>query len=154
MQGSATRHSPRISMEPTASLVPFGTASGMIAVATCTGGVSGGGVCEGSANAASTIVFGSSGAAAVSVAVNDSATVAVSTARSTLSATTLLIAVAGPASAVRGADWRSLVATALLHWVTAEPKPTRQATNAVSHSTAATVAHRRGFTIPVSKCSA
>ena len=46
MQISATRHSSRISMVFTASLLSSSTGSGMFAVATCPGGVSGGSTCN------------------------------------------------------------------------------------------------------------
>src|SRR5258708_31445293 len=70
MQISATRHSSRISTEFTASsLTSFGTGSSVLAVATCTGGVSGGSICDESGNAASTIDSGSSEVAVVPVAV-------------------------------------------------------------------------------------
>ena len=56
------------------------TGSGVFAVATCTGGASGGSICDGSGNAASTIDSGSSEAAVLSAAVpvTDSAAVATS----------------------------------------------------------------------------
>src|SRR6266705_2125620 len=97
MQMSATRHSSGISMELTASLASFGTGSGVLAVATCTGGVSGGGICDESGNVASTIDSGSSETAAVSLAVpvTDSAAVATSA----LATTALPVAVASGASA-------------------------------------------------------
>src|ERR1700676_3156890 len=80
MQMSAARHSSGMSMELTASLASFGTGSGVLAVATCTGGISGGSFCDESGNAASTIDSGSSEAAVVAVAVpvTDSAAVATS----------------------------------------------------------------------------
>src|SRR6266849_9651203 len=80
MQISANRHSSRISMELTASLTSFGTASDGFAVATCTGGRSAGSICDGSGNAASTIDSGSYEATVLPVAipVTDSAAVATS----------------------------------------------------------------------------
>src|SRR6202040_1755136 len=68
MQLSATRHSSRISTEPTASLAAFGIGSSALVVVACTGGVSGGSICDESGNAASTIGSGSCEAADVSVA--------------------------------------------------------------------------------------
>src|SRR5260221_11660481 len=97
MQMSATRHSSRLSMDLTASLASFGTGSGVLAVATCTGGVSGGSICDEAGNAASTIDSGSSDAAVVSVAVCVTGSAAVAT--SALATTALLIAVAWGASA-------------------------------------------------------
>src|ERR1700704_2224443 len=97
MQMSATRHSSRISMEVTASLASFGTGSGVLAVATCTGGVSGGSICDASGNAASTIDSGPSEAAIVSVAVPVTNSAAVTT--SSLATAALPIAVACGASA-------------------------------------------------------
>ena len=61
------------------SLASSSTGSGVFAVATCTGGVSGGSVCDVSGNAASTIDFGSSEAAVVSAAVPVTASAAVAT---------------------------------------------------------------------------
>src|SRR5260370_29096733 len=66
MQMSATRHSSGISMELTASLTSFGTGSGVLAVATCTGGDSCGGICDQLGNMASTIDSPLSEAAVVS----------------------------------------------------------------------------------------
>src|SRR6266851_8935415 len=79
MQISATRHSSRISTESTASLASFGTGSGVLAVVTGTGGVSGGSICDGSGNAATTIDSGLSEAAVVSVSVPITGSVAVAT---------------------------------------------------------------------------
>src|ERR1700692_4563351 len=89
MQLSATRHSSRISMDLAGSLTSFGTGSGVLAVATCTGGVSGGSICDEAANAASTIDSGSSDAAVVSVAVCVTGSAAVAT--SALATAALLI---------------------------------------------------------------
>src|SRR6266852_5313846 len=156
MQISATRHSSRISMELTASLASFGTGSGVLAVANCTGGVSGGSICDESGDAASTIDSGSSEAAVVSVAVPvpDSAAVATSA----LATAALPIAVAcgasaSSASAVRDGARRSSIGTAPVFSMPAEPKPASQATTqpartTVPHNAAATVANRRGFMIP------
>src|ERR1700730_7604964 len=147
MQGSATRHSSRISMEFTVSLVSLGAASGVFGVATCTGGVSGGSICDESVNAASTIGFGSSEAAVVSVAVSLTDSAAFAT--STLPIPALPIAVgcgASAKSAVRDGTRRSRVGAAVFS-VPVEPKLARQATNAVSHNTAATDANS-GFMIP------
>src|SRR5258708_10048971 len=69
MQVSATRHSSRISMRLTASLTSFGARSDGFGVATCTGGKSADGTCDGSGNAASTIDSGSSEAAGLPVAI-------------------------------------------------------------------------------------
>src|SRR5207342_559107 len=113
MQLSATRHSPRISMELTSSLTSFGVGSDMLAVATCTGGDSGGSICDESGNAASTIDFGSSEAGVVSAAVLviDSAAVATSA----LPTTVLPVArgvSASSASAMRYGVRRSSIDTA------------------------------------------
>src|SRR5438105_12366601 len=111
MQMSATRHSSRISMELATSLASFGTGSGVLAVATCTGGVSGGSICDESGNAASTIDSGS-GAAIVSVAVpvTDSATVATSALAT--AALPIAVASASSATAVRDGARRSSIGTA------------------------------------------
>src|SRR5258706_16250276 len=97
MQISATRHSSRISTESTASLASFGTGSGVLAVVTGTGGVSGGSICDESGNAATTIDSGLSEAAVVSVAVPITGSVAVAT--SALATAALPIAVACGATA-------------------------------------------------------
>src|SRR5437879_6053847 len=97
MQISATGHSSRVSMVFTASLASFGTGSGVFAVATCTGGVSGGSICDESGSAASTVDTGLSEAAIVSVAVAVTDSVAIAT--SALATATLPIAVACGASA-------------------------------------------------------
>ena len=159
MQLSATRHSSRISMELTASLTPFGTGSGVLAVATCTGGVSGGSVCDESVIAASTIDFGSSEAALVSMAVPVTDTAAATPAIPTagLPITVAWAASASSTSAVRDAARRSTIAAAPVFSIPAEPKPASQATTqpaiTVWHNTAAAVANRRGFMIPTSKGS-
>src|SRR5258708_21732275 len=77
MQISGTRQWSTISRELPASLTSFGARSDVLAIATCTGGGSCGGLCEASGKAALTINFGSSGAALVSAAacVTGSATV-------------------------------------------------------------------------------
>ena len=126
----------------------------MLAVATCTGGVSGGRICDESVNAASTIDFGSSEAAVVSVAVSVTDSAAFAT--STLPTPALPIAVgcgvsASSKSAVRDGTRRSRVGAAVFS-VPVETKLATQATNAVSHNTAATDANS-GFMIPVSKRS-
>src|ERR1700704_3346615 len=97
MQMSATRQSSRISMELTASLASFGTGSGVLAVATCTGGVSGGSICDESGNAASTIDCGRSALAVVAMGVCVIGAAAV--AASALAASALLVTVAAGASA-------------------------------------------------------
>src|SRR5258707_15628486 len=110
MQVSANRHSSRISMRLTASLASFGTGSGVLAVVTGTGGVSGGSICDESGNAATTIDSGTPEAAVVSVAVPITGSAAVATsalATATLAIAALPIAVAcgataSSASAVRG----------------------------------------------------
>src|SRR5260370_19751878 len=150
---SATRQSWRISMGLTVSLASFGTGSGLLAVATCTGGVSDGGICDEAGDPASTIDSGSSEAAVVSVAVIDSAAVATSA----LAIAALPIAVAcgafaSSASAARDGARRSSIGTAPVFSMPAEPKPTGQATTqpartTVPHNAAATVANRRGFMI-------
>src|SRR5258706_16117695 len=120
MQISATRHSSRISMESTASLASFGTGSGVLAVATCTDGVSGGTTWDESGNAATTIDSGLSEAAVVSVAVPVTGSAAVATsalATAALAAAALPIAVAfgataSSASAARDVAGRSSIGTA------------------------------------------
>src|SRR5258705_3071768 len=102
MQVSATRHSSRISMRLTASLESFGTGSGVLAVVTGTGGVSGGSICDESGNAATTIDSGSPEPAVVSAAVPITGSVAVATsalATATLAIAALPIAVACGATA-------------------------------------------------------
>src|ERR1700749_3447037 len=103
MQISATRHSSGSSMDLTGSLKSSRIGSAGLAVATCTGGDSGGGICDAIGNVASTIVFDSSETDVVSVAgvvsggdsVADSAAVATSP----LATAALTIAVVGDASA-------------------------------------------------------
>src|SRR2546429_9979036 len=100
MQISATRHSSRISTESTASLASFGTGSGVLAVVTDTGGVSGGSICDESGNAATTIDSGLSEAAVVPVAVPVTGSAALppsALANAGLRATPLPLAVAGGA---------------------------------------------------------
>src|SRR5258708_15166483 len=112
---STTRHSSRISMELAASLTSFGTGSGVLAVATCTGGDSGGGICDEFGNAASTIDSGSSEAGVMSVAVPVTDTAAIATsalATSVLATVAPSIAVAfgeaaSSASAVRDGTRRA-----------------------------------------------
>src|SRR5712671_1445306 len=96
MQISATRHSSRISTESTASFASFGTGSGVLAVVTDAGGVSGGSICDESGNAATTIDSGLSEAAVVSVAVpvTGSAAVATSALATAALATAVLAAAA------------------------------------------------------------
>src|SRR6516162_8592047 len=91
-------------MELTASLVSLGIASDVLAVATCTGGVSGGSICDQYVNAASTIDAGSSEAAVVSVAVPVTDAAATSALRPTAVACS---ASASSASAVRAGTARS-----------------------------------------------
>src|SRR6267154_5770914 len=122
MQISATRHSSRISTESTASLVSFGTGSGVLAVATCTDGVSGGSICDESGNVASTIDSGSSEAAVVSVLVTNSA--AIATSASPIAALPIAVdggSYAGPKSAMRIGAWRSTIDIAV-SWMPAELK--------------------------------
>src|SRR5437899_9413157 len=102
MQISATGHSSRISTESTASLASFGTGSGVLAVVTDTGGVSGGSICDESGNAATTIDSGLSEAAVVSVSVPVTGSAAVATsalATAALATAALPIAVACGATA-------------------------------------------------------
>src|SRR5258705_3493943 len=165
MQISATRHSSRISTESTASLASFGTGSGVLAVVTGTGSVSGGSICDESGNAATTIDSGLSEAAVVSVAVPITGSVAVATSAlatavlATATATAALpIAVACGAtassvSAVRDGARRSSIGTAAVISMPAEPKPASEATTQPARTTvpqdaAATVANRRAFMIP------
>src|SRR5712675_3259202 len=153
MQTSATTHPSTISMELTASLTSFGTGSGVLAVATCTGGVLGGSFCDESGNAATT--FGSSEAAVVSVAVpvtDSAAVVTPALATAALPIAAACGASASSASAVRDGARRSSIGTAPVFSIPAEPKPTSQATTqlartTVPHNAAATVANRRGFMI-------
>src|SRR4030088_580787 len=143
-------------MELKASLKSFGTRSGVLAVATRTGGDSGASICDESGNAASTIDFGSSEAAGVSVVVpvTDSAAAATSS----LATAALPIAVAcgasaSSASAVRDGARRSSIGTAPVFSVPADPKPPSEKTThptrtIVPHNAGATVANRRGYMIP------
>src|ERR1700738_3598145 len=81
MQTSIAGHSSGTSMGLTASLASLGTGSDVLAVVTCTGGVSGGSIFRDELfNSAPAIDSGSSEAAVVSVAVpvTDSAAVATS----------------------------------------------------------------------------
>src|SRR6476469_7020674 len=124
MQISATRHSSRISTEFTPSLASFGIGSGVLAVAACTGGVSGGSICDESVNAASTIGFDSSEAAVVSVAVSfiDSAAVATPTlATAALPIAAACGATASSASAVRAGAPRTSIGTAPVGSMPATP---------------------------------
>src|SRR5258705_7831044 len=153
MEMPATRHSSRVSMVFTASLASFSTGSGVFAVATCTGGVSGGSTCDESGKAASRIDLGWSEAAVVSAAVpvTDSATAATS-ALATVILPDAVACGASTTSAVRdGSGWPS-IDTAPVFSNPAEPKPTSQATTqparpTVPHNAAATVANRPGFMI-------
>src|SRR5580693_2751596 len=116
MQVSATRHSSRISEELTASLASFVTGSGVLAVTTCTGDVSGGGICDESGNVASTIDASSFEAAVVSaVPVTDSAAVAtLALATAALPIAVACGASASSASAVRDGVRRSSIDTSAL----------------------------------------
>src|SRR5258706_11809237 len=153
MQISATRHSSRISTELTVSLTSFGTGSSVLAVATCTGGVLGGSICDESGNAASTIDSGSSEVAVVPVAVPVTDLAAVAT--SALGTAALPIAVgrgafANSASAARDGARRSSIEIAPAFSMPTEPKPASQATTQPArttdpHNSAATVANCRGF---------
>src|SRR5262249_60031496 len=94
---------------------------------------------------------GSSETAILSAAIADLATVAIAAS----STAALPIALARGASmtstlAARAGARRSMIGIAPAFSVPVEPKPATQATNAVSHSTAATVAYRRGFMIAAS----
>src|SRR6266702_1231921 len=130
MQMSVSRHSSGISMELTASLTSCTTGSGVLAVATCTGGDSCGSICE-LGDVASTIDSALSEAVVVSVAVpvNDAAAVATSD----LATVALPISVACgasaiSASAVRDAARRSSISATPVFSVPAGPKPASQAT--------------------------
>src|ERR1700692_4478993 len=154
MQISATRHSSRISIEPTVSLTSFGTASDGFAVATCTGGGSAGSVCDGSGNAASTMYSGSYEATILPVAIPVTDSAAVATSVLATAALPIAVACGGPASsALAGREAaRSSIGTAPVFSMPAEPQPASQATihparTIVPHN-AATVADRRGFMIP------
>src|SRR6266576_241488 len=161
MQTSAAGHSSRLSMKLTASLALLGTGSGLLAVATCTGGVSGGSLWDESVKPASTFDCGSSEAAVVSVAVPVADPAALAT--SALPTAALAIAVACGASAcwasaVRDGARRSTIGAVPVFSMPAEPKPpshatTQPATTTVGPNTPATVANRRGFMIAASKGS-
>src|SRR6478752_5782196 len=117
-------------MRLTASLTSFGTRSDGFAVATCTGGVSGGSICDGSGNAATTIDSGSSEAAVVSAAI--AVTDSTAAATSALAITGLPIGIAcglsaSLALAARDAA-RFSMGTAWVFLMPAEPKPASQAT--------------------------
>src|SRR5258706_8419236 len=143
MQISATRHSSRISTESTASLVSFGTGSGVLAVVT--GGVSGGSICDESGNAATTIDSGLSEAAVVSVAVPITGSVALATsalATAVLATATAALpiavacgATASSVSAVRDGARRSSIGTAAVISMPAEPKPASEATTQPARTT-------------------
>src|ERR1700730_9862947 len=145
-----------VSVGLTASLASFETGSGVLAVATCTGGVSGGSICGEAGNAASTIDSGSSDAAVVSVAVCVTGSAAVAT--SALATTALLIAVAWGASASSGSAARdgarrSSVGTAPPLSMPAEPRTanearTQIARTTVPHNAAPTVGNGRAFMMP------
>src|SRR6516165_1357874 len=155
MQMSAARHSSRTSMELTDALASLGIGSGVLAVATCTGGVSDGCICDESVNAASVIDSGSSEAVLVSVAVTNAGA-----AISELSTAAPPIAVAcrasaSSASAVRDGGW-STIGAAPVFSVPAEAKPASQATTQPARTVvkaAAAVASRRGSMIAASKDS-
>src|SRR5437879_9107433 len=91
-------------MEDRASLVSLGTALGALGVAICTGGVSGGSICDESVNAASTIGFGSSEAAGLSVAVSLTGSAAVSLTGSAAFATSMLLITTLPIAVGCGAS--------------------------------------------------
>src|SRR5712671_5403298 len=161
MQISATRHSSRISTESTASFASFGTGSGVLAVVTDAGGVSGGSICDGSGNAATTIDSGLSEAAVVSVAVPVTGSAAVATSAPAAAAAaalaTLAIAIACGSSASRALAAREAapfsIGTAPVFSVPAEPKPASQPTMTPARTSdpqnaGATVVNRRGFMIP------
>src|SRR5437870_537727 len=158
MQISATRHSSRISTESTASLASFGAGSGVVVVVTCTGGVSGGSICDESGNAATMIDSGLSEAAVVSVSVPVTGSAAVATsalATAALATAALPIAVACGAtasSASRDGARRPSIGTAAVISMPAEPKPATEATTQPARTSdpqdAATVANRRAFMIP------
>ena len=78
----------------TIGLVSFGTGSGVLAIATCTGGVSGGRVCDGSGKTASAIGSGRSGTGVVPAAICATAAVATSALATTTLATVALATVA------------------------------------------------------------
>src|SRR5258705_521781 len=149
----------RISTESTASLASFGTGSGVLAVVTDTGGVSGGSICDESGNAATTIDSGLSEAAVVSVAVPVTGSAAVATsalATAALATAALPIGIACGSSASLALAARDAarfsIGTAPVFLMPAEPKPASQATipparTTVPHNAGATVANRRGFMI-------
>src|SRR6476660_2875549 len=142
-------------MRLTASLTSFGTRSDGFAVATCTGGVSGGSICDGSGNAATTIDSGSSEAAVVSAAI--AVTDSTAAATSALAITGLPIGIAcglSASSALAARDAaRFSMGTARVLSVLAEPKPASQATihparTTVPQNAGATFVNRRKFRIP------
>src|SRR5258705_13968526 len=151
MQMSVTRHPSRISMELAASK-SLGTKSDVLAVATCTGGVSDASVCDESAKASFTYDSGSSEAAVVSVLVTKSAAIATSA----LPTAALPVSIAGgayagPKSARRnGSRWSTI--EAVVSSMPAELKAS-QATTQPAKSTAATISNRRAFMIHASKGS-
>src|SRR6266702_3427934 len=154
MQMSATGHSSRVSMVFTASLASFSTGSGVFAVATCTGGVSGGSTCGESGKAASTIDLGGSEAAVVSAAVpvTNSATAAASALATALLPDAVACG-ASTTSAVRDGDGWSSIDTAPVFSMPTEPTPVSEATTqparpTVPHKAVVTCANRREFMIP------
>jgi hypothetical protein len=130
-------------------------ALGVLAVATCMGGVSDGSISDDLVNSESTIDFGSSEAAVLSVGVPLTSSAAL--ARLTLPTPALPIAVGcgvsvSLKSAVRNGATRSRVGAAVFS-MPAEPKPANQATPPIPHKTAVIVADRRGFMTPISQRS-
>src|SRR3954447_23538986 len=128
MQMSATRHSSRISMDLTASLASFGTGSGGLAVAACTGGVSGGSICDESGNAASTINSGSSDAVVVLAATDSAAVTTSAFATAALPNAVACGASASSATPVRDGARRSSIGTAPVFSMPAEPTEAGHAT--------------------------
>src|SRR6266404_2500893 len=131
-----------------------GTRSDGFAVATCTGGKSAGGICDGSGNAASTIESGSSEAAGLGVAIPVTDSTVVATSALAKPALPIGIACGSSASsalAVRDAA-RFWIGTPPVLLMPAEPKPASQATipparTTVPQNVGATVVNRRGFMI-------
>src|SRR5215475_9367102 len=158
MQMSAARHSSTISVEVTDTLLSPGSTSSALAVATCTRDVVAGGICDESGNSASTIDFGTSEPAGVSVmTASFTASAAVDT--SAASTGVLAIAVACGASAISGSGLRdgalrSTIGALPVFSMLAEPSPPNQATTQPARrAAAATVANRREFIIQASKGS-
>src|SRR5215475_6271399 len=155
-------------MEFAAAPASPGTESGACAGATCTGAVSGGSTCAGSVSAATTIESGSTDATGAAVAAVVSVVVPVITGSAVVatsgSSTALLAIVIAPdasassALAEKAGAPRSMIGSAPLLSMSAEPKPaspamTKPARKVGRRNAAETIANRREFMIPASKGS-